>query len=179
MHPRFSAQIVMVISFCLTVLAAPMAAADCADWNSEEYFEAATAADLTDCLRSGADLKARDENGRTPLHWAGAMTKNPAVIAVLLDAGANLKARSKYGYTPLHQAAGNNENLAVIAALVAAGADPKAKTTSGVTLLHRAAASNENLAVIAALLDPALGDFRRRAGRRPLRTAHPGSRPPA
>ena len=79
MQARFSKQIVAVISLCLTVVAAwhcslensaRLAAIDCADWNSKEYFEAATAADVTDCIQSGADPKARTEDGRTPLHWA-------------------------------------------------------------------------------------------------------------
>ena len=75
---------------------------DCANWNSNEYFEAATAADVTDCLRSGADLEARTEDGLTPLqdgltplHWAARGNENPAVIAALLDAGADLKARTE------------------------------------------------------------------------------------
>ena len=109
MQPRFSKQIVGVISLCLTVVAAwhcslensaRLAAIDCADWNSKEYFEAATAADVTDCIQSGANPKARDKNGRTPLHWAVRYNKNPAVIAVLLDAGADPKARDTDGETP-------------------------------------------------------------------------------
>ena len=59
-NPRFSIQIVAVISLCLTVVAAwhcslensvLLAAIDCSNWNSNEYFEAVTAADVTDCLR--------------------------------------------------------------------------------------------------------------------------------
>ena len=79
MQPRFSKQIVAVISLCLTVVATwhcslensvRLAAIDCANWNSNEYFEAATAADVTDCLRSGADPKARDKVGKTPWDYA-------------------------------------------------------------------------------------------------------------
>ena len=58
------------------------------------------AADMTDCLQSGADPKARDEGGRTPLHRAAEPNENPAVIEALLDAGADLKARDKDGETP-------------------------------------------------------------------------------
>ena len=152
MQPRFSIQIVGVISLCLTVLAAPMAAVDCADWNSEEYFEAATAADLTDCLRSGADLKARTKAGNTLLHWAASYNENPVIITALLDAGADPKARNEDGWTPLHLAAMNN-NPAVIAALLDAGDDLKAWDKYGKTPLHWAAWANENPAVIAALLD--------------------------
>ena len=100
MQPRLSVQIVAVVSLCLTVVASPMTAIDCADWNSKEYFEAATAADVTDCLQSGADPKARDKHGRTPLHRASGFNENPAVIAALLDAGADPKARDEFARTP-------------------------------------------------------------------------------
>ena len=142
MQPRFSKQIVAVISLCLTVVATwhcslensvRLAAIDCANWNSNEYFEAATAADVTDCLRSGADPKARSEGGLTPLHWAAWFNENPAVIAALLDAGADLKARDKLGLTLLHWAATSNENPAVITVLLDAGADPKARDKVGKT----------------------------------------------
>ena len=152
MQPRFSVQIV-AISLCLTVLACSHVAVDCADWNSKEYFEAATAADVAVCIQSGADLKARTEFDLTPLHRAASFNANPAVIAALVDAGADLKARTEFGWTPLHLAANFNANPAVIAALVDAGADLKVRTEFGWTPLHLAARSNENSAVIAALLD--------------------------
>ena len=101
MQPTFSIQIMAVVSLYLTVVAAPMAAAiNCADWNSKEYFEAATATEVADCLRSGADPKARAGAGWTPLHVAAGSTENPAVITVLLDAGADPKARAENGVTP-------------------------------------------------------------------------------
>ena len=89
MQPRFSKQIVMVISFCLTVLAAPMAAMDCADWNSSKYFRVAGVEHVAACLASGADPNARNKHGATPLYWAATWSPNPAVIAALLDAGAD------------------------------------------------------------------------------------------
>ena len=51
-------------------------------------------------MDAGADLKARTEDGLTPLHWAARFTDNPAVIAALVDAGADLKARTENGLTP-------------------------------------------------------------------------------
>lgn len=50
-------------------------------------------------------VNARDEKGRTALHFACGMV--PADCArLLLDAGADVHARDKDGYTPLHMAAG-------------------------------------------------------------------------
>ena len=91
------------------------------------------AADMTDYLQSGADPKARDEGGRTPLHRAAESNENPAVIEALLDAGADLKARDKDGVTPLHVAAGLNKSPAIITALLDAGADLKARDKDGET----------------------------------------------
>ena len=88
---------------------------------------------MTDCLASGADIKARDEDGETPLHRAARFNENPAVIAALLDAGAEIEARNEDGHTPLHRAARLNKNPAVIAALLDAGADPEARDEAGKT----------------------------------------------
>ena len=153
MQPRFSIQIVTVISLYLTVMAAPMAAADCTDWDSRGYFLVVTIEDVAACLQSGANPEARDENGWTPLQKAVILNQNPAVIEALLDAGADLKARDKAGRTVLHFAAASNENPAVIAALLDAGANLEARDEDRRTPLHFAANSNENPAVIAALLD--------------------------
>ena len=84
-------------------------------------------------LDAGADLKARDKDGETPLHRAAGFNENPAVIEALLDAGADLKARDRLGVTPLHWAAGFNESLAIITALLDAGADLKARDKDGET----------------------------------------------
>ena len=154
MHPRFSGQIVMVISFCLTVLAAPMAAMDCADWNSSKYFRVAGVEHVAACLASGADPNARNKHGE-PLHWAAASNKNPAVIAALLDAGADIEARNDAweGATPLHEAVDSNKNPAVITALLDAGADIEARDWWGQTPLHEAVKRDKEPAVITALLD--------------------------
>ena len=73
------------------------------------------------CLDVGADVAARDDDGRTPLFYA-AGNGTPPIVAALLAAGADLKARADNGYTPLHQAARENEDPAVVQALLVAGA---------------------------------------------------------
>ncbi len=44
------------------------AQADCANWNSWDFFKTASAADARACLRAGADPGARSGSGWTPLH---------------------------------------------------------------------------------------------------------------
>ncbi|MBC6402230.1 MAG: ankyrin repeat domain-containing protein [Hyphomonadaceae bacterium] len=121
---------------------------DCNDWNSKGFFESATAADVNRCLAAGAEVEARDENGRTPLHWA-AYGGNAETVAALIKAGAKIEARIKTdsstpplhfaGSTPLHLAARYGGNAETIAALIQAGARVNARNESGWTPLHEAA----------------------------------------
>ena len=136
-----------------SILDVPAPAAGCDDWNSRGYSQAATAEKVADCLRSGAELEARNKYGRTPLHHAVWFNADAAVAAALLEAGAVLEARDKYGRTPLHYAAMFNGNPAVTNLLMEAGADPNVRDQRSRTPLHGAAIANENLAVITALLD--------------------------
>ena len=105
----------------------PADAAECGAWNTREFFKLATPVRVRACLAAGTDLKARDKEGATPLHYAAESTATPAVITALVTAGADPTAGDKDGVTPLHVAAGFNENPAVITALVTAGADPRPK----------------------------------------------------
>ena len=45
---------------------------DCGQWNTEEYFQAATVESVTTCLEGGANPKARDKDNWTSLHCWGA-----------------------------------------------------------------------------------------------------------
>ena len=118
---------------CLMILALPVSAVDCEEWNSEKYFEAATVADVAGCLQSGADRNMRNDVGNTPLHWAAWRNKNPAVTVALMEAGADPNVRNDDGVTPLDWAVEHSENPAVIVALLDAGADPKARDKKGKT----------------------------------------------
>ena len=82
-------------------------------------------------LAAGADVAARDDGDKTPLHWAAWNNEIPAVTEALLAAGANLEARDEDGNTPLHLAAnfgeGSRHAGAAIEALLEAGANEEAR----------------------------------------------------
>ena len=90
-------------------------------------------------LDAGADPKAGDANGVTPLLLA-VRNNNRAAFQVLLDAGANVAATTNDGVTLLHAAA-HRGLLEMLELLLDAGADVNARTSSGVTPLHEAAHS--------------------------------------
>ena len=82
------------------------AQAGCADWNTGDYFEAATVADVERCLAAGADIEARNEGGMTPLHWA-AVFGTAETVTALLAAGADPRARDESGEIPFDKAEPN------------------------------------------------------------------------
>ena len=86
-------------------------------------------------LSAGADVDARDADGRTPLHWT-AVKGWDGTAEVLVELGADVNARSRVGRTPLQDSAGWSP---MVRALLQAGADPNAMDDDGVTPLHRAA----------------------------------------
>ncbi len=147
------------MGFCLWLAAwmsaAPAVAAgvSCEDWNTEEFFKRAGAADISRCLKAGADVNARTKNGFTPLHRAAEHSTTPAVVTVLVKAGADVNARTKIGWTPLYVAARNSTTPAIVTALLKAGADVNARTEFGLTPLHWMAVFSETPAIVTALLD--------------------------
>ena len=87
---------------------APAAAlTPCADWNTEAFFEGATAADVSRCVAAGADVEARNGDGWTPLHLAAAHSARPPVVTALLNAGADPEALDKNGLDAAHWAMTN------------------------------------------------------------------------
>jgi ankyrin repeat protein len=91
---------------------------------------------------AGVDIEAKDENGRTPLHYAAGGGRVELVRELLrTDAGrpaADKEARDEYGNTPLHKAAQWNIPK-IVRILLTAGADIEARDEYGNTPLHLAA----------------------------------------
>ena len=110
---------------------ATQAGAACGNLCDRNWWKTATAADVQAELDAGADVMARNEYGKTPLHIA-AQSGTPANIQALLAAGADVMARTEDGETPLHLTA-RYGRPANIQALIDAGADAKAKNKNGKT----------------------------------------------
>lgn len=105
---------------------AAFAQADCEDWNTKAFFEAATARDVQACLDGGADIGARSQAEITPLHYAAAWNGSPKIVVALLDAGADIGAQNHIKNTPLHVVA-EYGTPQVFIALLNAGADIEAQ----------------------------------------------------
>ena len=103
-RPYFAALCLWLAAW-MSATPALAARVSCEDWNTEVFFQRAGVADISRCLKVGAKVNARDEDGSTPLHIAVLLRKTPAVVAALLDAGAYPNARDEDGSTPLHHAA--------------------------------------------------------------------------
>lgn len=81
-------------------------------------------------LSHGADLKARQIAGATPLHLAAGRSGDPEVIRLLLARGAEVDALNGLKMTPLFNAAATGR-LAIVELLLAAGANPRHKDSLG------------------------------------------------
>lgn len=104
---------------------------------------------VTTLLANGADPRATDPDGNTPLHFA-ARSSDPGVAALLLDAAAELEVLNNEGWSPLGVAsAAGNWRLARF--LLERGA--RAEPTEGLpALLAAAAVEDDDPAGVALLL---------------------------
>ena len=95
-------------------------------------------------IKAGADVNAKDRDGKTALMVSSGGVKteigdacNPEMMKALIAAGADVKAKDKAGNTALHFAAGNSFDYGgeVVRVLLKAGADVNAADNSGATPL--------------------------------------------
>ena len=138
---------------------AAVAQPSCRRWNTTAFFETATVADVSRCLKAGANIHQEraggwTHGGWTPLHSAAVYSKSPEVVKTLLDAGANTEARAVNSHTPLHSVAYNGGSPEVVKVLLDAGANIEALNSSGMTPLNLATYSHTpSPEVVKALLD--------------------------
>ncbi|WVW81726.1 hypothetical protein I302_103722 [Kwoniella bestiolae CBS 10118] len=89
-------------------------------------------------------VNSKDEDGRTPLHWAST-TGNLTVLQLLLSYQSELESRDTMGWTALIIASAANQ-VEVVRELLEAGAQVDAINEKGQTALHYAA-SKGNVAI--------------------------------
>ncbi|XP_054722515.1 26S proteasome non-ATPase regulatory subunit 10-like [Uloborus diversus] len=99
---------------------------------------------IRELLEGGWNTRARDMDGRTPLHMALASGKE-AAAEVLADADCITDVVDSYRWTPLHVAALSGF-VNVVRILLAGGADASAKDREGWTPLHLAVISRREAA---------------------------------
>jgi len=99
-------------------------------------------------LKSGANVKAKDVDGRTALIETLTTENNlpPETIEELIQAGSEVNVRIYGGLTPLMIAAAGNSRI--LKALIRAGADLNATDDQGATALRWAKDSPENSKIL-------------------------------
>lgn len=140
--------------------------------SDEEFLKAAgsgSADQLSEMIKNGASISAKDSNNRTALHLA-AVAGDAASIAALIDAKAEIDAVDSHGLTPL-SAAVEAGQLESCRALVEKGAGLEVASAAARTPLQTAVAS-KHVEVLKLLLDSqASVQVRDEAGKSPLLVA--------
>ena len=86
---------------------------------NKQLFSAARHNDLEQAkllIEKGADVKAKDKYGDTPLYYA-VRYNNVEVAELLIEQGADINVKNKWGKTPLHMAVTLN-NLKIVELLI-------------------------------------------------------------
>jgi ankyrin repeat protein len=120
----------------MALLAPIVALASVREDANRQLFEALRAQDPETALyalESGADAKAREPDGTTPLHYA-AHYGDVRLVTALLKAKADPDAANEFGAMPLAEAA-TSGNAEVIRLLLKAGADVESPNPEGQTAL--------------------------------------------
>ncbi|KAH8994729.1 ankyrin repeat-containing domain protein [Lactarius hatsudake] len=116
----------------------------------DEGWRSSNSKDMLEIIRlllsHGADTRAEDNSGMTPLHLAAEFGASTEVMKLLIRHGADVNAKTDDLRTPLHLAS-QIESLEIVRFLVEHGADISAVTEGHVTVLHWASES-PNIEVI-------------------------------
>ena len=80
-----------LILIALLAYAGPATANKCGQLCDRDFWQSASQRDIETAIASAPDIKARDDRGHTPLHYAAANGKTEAITA-LLRRGADIEA---------------------------------------------------------------------------------------
>jgi ankyrin repeat protein len=147
----------LIVVGALLIAAAPGCSSDpSAKAKKEAEFVQAVCMGDTDkvkqLLAAGADVNAKDRDGRAPLYQACRVMMGQRSIEMLLAAGADVDARDKAGKTPLYAAAESGAGQDVIKQLLAHNASPNMADNEGYTSLHAACMGNGQPEIIRLLV---------------------------
>ena len=128
-----------LLSFMVLSMASVTAQGAVSDATFLDLCESGTVQDVRRAIRNGANVNAKDKDGRTPL-MSSEVLRDPEKLRVLLNAKANVNAKDKNGQTALmeaisHSYLASEANPEVIEALLDAGANVNAKDKDGRTAL--------------------------------------------
>ena len=84
--------------------------------------------------KPGSNIEAKDNLGRTALHWATQIDNEP-LMELLLEEGANKEASNNKGNTPLLHTIDENGKITTLRWLLDHGANPNAQNHQGLTPL--------------------------------------------
>ena len=94
---------------------------------------------IIQALEDGADVNAKDNNGRMVITWAS-WNGHKEIVEKLLNNGVDVNAKDNWGYTAL-QLASSNGHTKIVAMLLEKGADVNAKNNRSDTALISASES--------------------------------------
>ena len=106
------------------------------DWLDQRFWRLANPDDVAERLEEGADIHARDEAGRTPLHLVAQYSRREKTAAFLLERGADLEAKDAHGWTPLQRVAAFGRDEDMLALLLDRGASIDTPGVLGIPPLH-------------------------------------------
>ena len=130
----------LVILFVTVLVAASgvrAGAAEAVDAGLIDAIRAVDEAGVRTALERGADVRAAEPDGTTPLHRA-VHANDATIVELLLAAGADAQAANRYGVAPIALACING-NAAIVKLLLDAGVDANTTLAEGETALMTAA----------------------------------------
>lgn len=99
---------------------------------------------VTELIKAGAEVDAKDHQGNTPLHSSVWIEHNSKILKILINHGADVDCKNLRGETPLHCAA-ESSNRETIEYLLSRGAQVNARDRLGRTPLHVVARLNDGV----------------------------------